>query len=157
MNDIDRDAADLVGWPVPLEREAFEEWAKPRGFDLSKDYGDYEYGSTESVWLAWQARATGEAALRARIAEVERLLKIANLKASGTLANNLCPDHRDKQTGQPCLACQIERLRKQRDEAVGALDVLLRAHESLLLDCRLSPGEPTRNARATLASLKGQA
>jgi hypothetical protein len=45
--------------------------------------------------------------------EVERLtkaLRIAELKASGSLANNLCPDHRDKQTGKPCLACEIERL-----------------------------------------------
>lgn len=45
--------------------------------------------------------------------EIERLekrAKIAELKASGTLADNLCPDHRDKQTGRPCLACEIERL-----------------------------------------------
>lgn len=48
---------------------------------------------------------------------IERLqtdLKIANKKNEGTLANNLCPDHRDKQTGKPCLACEIERLQKAR-------------------------------------------
>lgn len=50
------------------------------------------------------------------VAEIERLtkqLRIAELKASGTLANNLCPDHRDKQVGKPCLACEIERLTAQ--------------------------------------------
>lgn len=31
-------------------------------------------------------------------------------KAAASLANNLCPDHRDKQEGKPCLACEIDRL-----------------------------------------------
>ena len=53
------------------------------------------------------ARIEAEAAL----AEAQRSLKIAELKNRGTLANNLCPDHRDKQVGQPCLACTIETLR----------------------------------------------
>ena len=45
----------------------------------------------------------------------ERL--IAELKNQGTLANNLCSDHRDKQVGQPCLACTIEHERKAWKEA----------------------------------------
>jgi len=56
--------------------------------------------------------------------EIERLTKqsrIWELKASGTLANNLCPDHRDKQVGKPCLACEIERLRTAIERIVGAL------------------------------------
>lgn len=30
-----------------------------------------------------------------------------------SLANNLCSDHRDKQSGKPCLACEIDRLRAE--------------------------------------------
>lgn len=54
--------------------------------------------------------------------EIERLtkeLRIAELKNRGTLANNLCPDHRDKQVGKPCLACEIERLRNYADHKDG--------------------------------------
>lgn len=53
--------------------------------------------------------------LKDQIQRLTKALRIAELKASGTLANNLCPDHRDKQTGRPCLACEIDRLR----EALG--------------------------------------
>lgn len=35
-------------------------------------------------------------------------------KAATSLANNLCPDHRDKQEGKPCLACENERLASNR-------------------------------------------
>jgi hypothetical protein len=55
-------------------------------------------------------------ASNAKDAEIARLTKenkILSLKVSGTLANNLCPDHRDKQSGKPCLACEIERLEKE--------------------------------------------
>lgn len=45
-------------------------------------------------------------------AENERLTK----KCQSSLANNLCPDHRDKQAGKPCLACEIERLTKKEAE-----------------------------------------
>ncbi len=34
-------------------------------------------------------------------------------KAATSLANNLCPDHRDKQAGKPCLACEAERLARE--------------------------------------------
>lgn len=30
-------------------------------------------------------------------------------------ARPLCPDHRDKAAGQPCLLCEIERLRREND------------------------------------------
>lgn len=49
------------------------------------------------------------------------------LKAATSLANNLCPDHRDKQGGKPCLACEIERLRK-----------LLKSHGQHKAWCKLS-------------------
>lgn len=53
------------------------------------------------------------AALRHELAEANRKLAITELKASGSLANNLCSDHRDKQQGKPCLACTIETLNRK--------------------------------------------
>lgn len=38
---------------------------------------------------------------------------ILQMKAKSTLGNNLCPDHRDKQAGKRCLACEIEGLERQ--------------------------------------------
>lgn len=38
-------------------------------------------------------------------------------KCNNSLANNLCPDHRDKQAGKPCLACEIERITKRFQKA----------------------------------------
>lgn len=51
--------------------------------------------------------------LLGRIDQLERENKILQIKANSSLANNLCPDHRDKQTGKPCLACEIERLERK--------------------------------------------
>jgi hypothetical protein len=48
--------------------------------------------------------------------------KAVHLKASGTLANNLCPDCRDKQMGQPCLGCTIQRLRGLLNEAQAHIE-----------------------------------
>ena len=48
--------------------------------------------------------------------ELERKLKIAVAKNKGTLANNLCPDHRDKQIGKMCLACTIENSERENVE-----------------------------------------
>ncbi len=55
--------------------------------------------------------------LRGVASTLARKLRIAELKNQGTLANNLCPDHRDKQTGKPCLACEIETLARKLAEA----------------------------------------
>lgn len=57
-----------------------------------------------------------DAGLLARIADLEKQLAVMTLKANASLANNLCPDHRDKQTGKPCLACEVEKLEKQLAE-----------------------------------------
>lgn len=55
-------------------------------------------------------------ALRAQLAEARRERDAAEKKAAHSLANNLCPDHRDKQQGKPCLACEVETMaRKLRD------------------------------------------
>lgn len=45
--------------------------------------------------------------------EIERLkkrIRILEIENRSSLANNLCSDHRDKQAGKSCLACEIERL-----------------------------------------------
>ncbi len=49
--------------------------------------------------------------LERELAEAQAENKRLVLKAASSLANNLCPDHRDKQAGKPCLACEIERMR----------------------------------------------
>jgi hypothetical protein len=46
---------------------------------------------------------------RAALLRLARENRILDIKNAGTLANNLCPDHRDKQAGKICLACTIER------------------------------------------------
>ena len=43
------------------------------------------------------------------------------LKCNNTLANNLCPDHRDKQGGKTCLACRIEELQAGYARLVAAI------------------------------------
>lgn len=59
---------------------------------------------------------TAESALAASQAEVERLKKRAAI--CDRLADRLplCPDHRDKQGGKSCLACEVERLRGALEE-----------------------------------------
>lgn len=47
-------------------------------------------------------------AMRQHWAEANKAHQIAHLKAGASLANNLCQDHRDKQAGKPCLACELE-------------------------------------------------
>lgn len=51
-----------------------------------------------------------------RIEQLERDLSVERLKNRNSLANNLCPDHRDKQSGKPCLACRIETLTRGNAE-----------------------------------------
>jgi len=55
--------------------------------------------------------------------EIERLQRenrVLQLKAGCSLANNLCPDHRDKQAGKSCLACEIERQQRELDRVMRA-------------------------------------
>jgi hypothetical protein len=54
----------------------------------------------------------------------EKENKVLRIKCANSLANNLCPDHRDKQTFKPCLACTIETTERQlaaANERVRAL------------------------------------
>ncbi len=59
----------------------------------------------------------GRAKLEALRAE-NRLLMV---KTTNSLANNLCPDHRDKQQGKSCLACENERLGNELEIANRSL------------------------------------
>ncbi len=45
--------------------------------------------------------------------DVERLRCKCKVLESCSLGNNLCPDHRDKQAGKPCLACHVESLERR--------------------------------------------
>lgn len=53
--------------------------------------------------------------------------QVAELKSknAGSLANNLCQDCRDKQVGQPCLGCTIQKLRRQVAEGQAAFQKVL--------------------------------
>lgn len=52
-----------------------------------------------------------------KVEESVKQIRILEIKNAGSLANNLCPDHRDKQTGKPCLACLLERSEKRAEAA----------------------------------------
>lgn len=73
----------------------------------------FEWRTATSELLAtYAAQRVAEAT-----AEKDRRIKMLELKASNSLANNLCPDHRDKQVGKSCLACTIE----QKDAEIARL------------------------------------
>lgn len=74
--------------------------------------------------------------VRAALREIDRLI----VKCRGSLANNLCPDHRDKQSGKTCLACEIDRLTKE-NECLDKSLVMLEADR-----------DSHRKARGTLAT-----
>jgi hypothetical protein len=78
-----------------------------RGPDNDELYGIH-------VGTEWEAmlRISDLRKLSARVSELEKENRVLQIKAAGTLANNLCPEHRDKQTGKPCLACRVEKLEK---------------------------------------------
>jgi hypothetical protein len=54
--------------------------------------------------------------LEKEVEPLRRENKVLQLKANASLSNNLCPDHRDKQNGKGCLACEIETLLGILDE-----------------------------------------
>ena len=58
-----------------------------------------------------QMMSNGES-LKQKIIELKKKIEILELKNKSSLANNLCPDHRDKQAGKSCLACEIEKLQR---------------------------------------------
>ena len=101
---------------------------------------EWEGKSYKEFWpqrdgMRWRTRA-----IMAEL-EVERLKKenkILEMKSRGSLANNLCPDCRDKISGMPCLRCTVQRLKQLLAEADSFLIELesewgdLYGHEALL-------------------------
>jgi len=82
---------------------------------------------------AWETIRAELIRLTARVQELERENAILEIKNRGTLANNLCPDHRDKQTGKPCLACTIETLTRKKDRAEAELAAIKTAARAYFL------------------------
>lgn len=78
-----------------IERRIEDEWAT-----LSQDQGKAEREIER---------------LRAQVAALEKKNRMLTVMTENSLVNNLCPDHRDKQKGKPCLACTVENLEKRRD------------------------------------------
>ena len=66
---------------------------------------------------------------------LQKANRILEIKNASSLANNLCPDHRDKQTGKSCLACEIEHLTalasKQMAKNIKESAVVLRQQETI--------------------------
>ena len=58
--------------------------------------------------------------------EIERLrVGLTKQREAFDRLRPLCPDHRDKAKGHPCLLCEIERLRQRLDNAKEALQQLV--------------------------------
>ena len=95
------------------------------GAEYDKDEWRYRCGSFVEDGTFYQEK---HCRIRELTAENERLARenrILAKKNAHSLANNLCPDHRDKQQGKPCLACEIERLRKIVGSVVRSVDRLV--------------------------------
>ena len=71
--------------------------------------------------------------------------RILEVKNASSLANNLCPDHRDKQAFKSCLACEIERLKDELQLLRHAAEELLSNEEHAVSGGRRSyqKGSPT--------------
>jgi hypothetical protein len=66
--------------------------------------------------------------------EIRKRLRVLQLQANQ--AHEFCPDHRDKQRGRPCLACEVERLERLVERAGEVMD--------LVDDCQLYDGAADR-------------
>ncbi len=90
--------------------------------DIDTELGECQEWEGKSYQEFWPQRDGMRWRTRAIMAEseIERLKKenkILEMKSRGSLANNLCPDCRDKIAGMPCLRCNVQRLEQQLTEA----------------------------------------
>lgn len=72
-------------------------------------------GVLESRYGAWVENGKYQT-LRAAASSLREENQRLKVMCNNSLANNLCPDHRDKQAGKPCLACETERLVKRLEK-----------------------------------------
>ena len=95
----------------------------------------YDGTDHAAMYREWQAeREAGVEDHEQLQAEVERLThenKILAVRCEGTLANNLCPDHRGKQGGKSCLACEAERLEADNEFLEQGHDALMLKYDAL--------------------------
>jgi len=64
-----------------------------------KSFHAWQFTDEKRIELAKKLRS-----LSAELTELRQKNRVLELKANNSLANNLCPDHRDKQAGKSCLA-----------------------------------------------------
>jgi len=62
----------------------------------------------------------------------EKEIAILRLKNKTSLANNLCPDCRDKQTFKSCLSCENQKLRSDKQTLVDALEEAIEGMEDMI-------------------------
>lgn len=111
MRDIEQDDGTLQSKPT-------ENIPTPRMDEKQFETISYNGVRQEVVFLKDAQKIERELVL------CQRKLKVTELKARGSLANNLCPDHRDKQNGKPCLACENERLKKDCSQLIARVNDL---------------------------------
>lgn len=83
--------------------------------EIAKKWSNNKEGQYNDLNL-WIVHIIKGAILEA-VEPLEKEILILQKKNQSSLANNLCPDHRDKQGDKNCLACSIETLSKQLTEA----------------------------------------
>ena len=95
----------------------------------------YDGTDHAAMYREWQAeREAGVEESEQLRADIERLThenKILAVRCEGTLANNLCSDHRGKQGGKSCLACEAERLEADNEFLEQGHDALMLKYDAL--------------------------
>lgn len=82
-------------------------------------YSGTDYNWADDIVQSANAIYTSNQVLFEECQNLAKKNLILEKKNSISLANNLCPDHRDKQVGKPCLACTIESLEKRKQSGAA--------------------------------------
>ncbi len=87
----------------------------------SYHYARLRIKELEEAVACYEAMKDGVAV---RIADLTRENAVISLKARVVDRPPLCPDHRDKVAGKPCLQCKVEGLTRQRNRAWAGLSAV---------------------------------
>lgn len=169
-NDTPSVSSEAMAAVLDLEADTFpfdtKEARQKMAETIDRHFAPVRAAFIASLNEAGEFNAKCAASLAAATAEGEALQKqiaILEIKNRTSLANNLCPDHRDKQNGKPCLACTIERLEARAaqsnptpddvQQAVGMVQSLVNiaAHDDTYIKVT------KRTASAVLSRLSAQA